>query len=517
MALKPGLYTDGIVKDLRVGVMAWAAPHVLEIDADGTAWLDQYGTVTAANRNSVDWRPDNLSGGRYLHIERTSAGYWITCDPLRREFAQPVQTRPRKWQQKHYIDMTPFGGPMHGVWVSERHIREMDVGESGYTVPWALVISKNLKGELRPDMIVQPSIQGSVSMRVTRLDDCFWLEPPSGGHTWVVPNSIRGPMDVDTSRMPRKATLMACSCNSCEATPAPKPRTVTDAGRILQLRQLADETNIPRLHDEYLTEARRLWRRTKGSTPYPWKDELVLPATDGQVALIEAVNQVAAKIEEAKAEPAPDPILDLRRQLLDAPAEEPASENPLDFLAEEDRTFLKTNHADLSFLKSYELPESPKAPPARPGTRLQELERMAPMLLHQTKHDPDDLVQFKRGVSPMTRARAFKDTYSPASAFDVHGLAQIYERRDKLWTMRRKRRWKVARWVGLAGAAAFFVWTISIIPGPSVHDIQQQQVQTAALCSLYSTELAAPRPAGMTPEQVAAIAEIQSTYEKVCS
>src|SRR6202012_919607 len=97
-------------------------PHVLEIDSEGVAWLDQY--ATAIPRYSTPFSVSN----RYLHIERTTSGFWISSDPLGRTFSQPVQLKPRRWQAVEKYGISGRPGPV-------REIKDMQVGECGYEVP----------------------------------------------------------------------------------------------------------------------------------------------------------------------------------------------------------------------------------------------------------------------------------------------------------------------------------------------------------------------------------------------
>lgn len=224
-------YTDGIVKDIQVGYRAWAAPHLLEIDSDGTAWLEPYGTVISKHPVKDATSPKN----RYLHIERTRAGFWITSDPLEREFEQPVQLRPRPWQRRDEgLDLNH----------PKRFIRDMQVGESGYEVPWALEITPQLRGVLNPHFDISPSVMGTISMKITRTEKGFRLEPPSprgnsSDYKWRVKGSIKGDIEIDASMMPRVATLKPCSCRECNPRRSIRDMDIGEIGWIDPTRSLS--------------------------------------------------------------------------------------------------------------------------------------------------------------------------------------------------------------------------------------------------------------------------------------
>lgn len=61
----------------------------------------------------------------------------------------------------------------------EKTIDSMKVGESGYTTPWAMWVDLDSHMWLHPKYPVEPSIEGTVDMRVERRDDGFHVWPPA--------------------------------------------------------------------------------------------------------------------------------------------------------------------------------------------------------------------------------------------------------------------------------------------------------------------------------------------------
>lgn len=60
----------------------------------------------------------------------------------------------------------------------ETHLRDMQVGDTGFTVPWAMSVDRDRKCWLRASYPIDPQPGGTVQMRVTRTQD--------GYHAWLV-------------------------------------------------------------------------------------------------------------------------------------------------------------------------------------------------------------------------------------------------------------------------------------------------------------------------------------------
>jgi hypothetical protein len=114
----------------------------------------------------------------------------------------------RDWMTRGSYGISGRPGPV-------REIKDMQVGESGYEVPGALVITKELRGELKPHFNISPTVCGAVSMMITRTKTGYKIGPPSFDFEWKVRGSIKGDITVDRSTMPRVATLQACLCSDC--------------------------------------------------------------------------------------------------------------------------------------------------------------------------------------------------------------------------------------------------------------------------------------------------------------
>jgi hypothetical protein len=123
--------------------------------------------------------------------------------------------------------MKPYDVPCMPCWPTDfdlqrrdkRLIRDMKVGDSGYEVPWALEVDKNLRWTLNPHFDIEPSVGGTVSMGIKRTEAGFEITPPRNHmrdvQKWTVRGSIKGDIEIDTSMMPRLVQLKRCNCKEC--------------------------------------------------------------------------------------------------------------------------------------------------------------------------------------------------------------------------------------------------------------------------------------------------------------
>lgn len=161
-----------------------------------------------------------------------------------------------------YVDLDGFRDALHGP---KRLIRDMKVGDSGYEVPWALEVDKNLRWTLNPHFDVGPSICGTVSMGIKRTEAGFEITPPRNRmrdvQKWTVRGSIKGDIEIDTSMMPRLVQLKKCNCKECVL--APEPMTVptgsvnTGDGRAPRVFPTSIDAEIEQLHAEIEIDARK--------------------------------------------------------------------------------------------------------------------------------------------------------------------------------------------------------------------------------------------------------------------
>lgn len=69
--------------------------------------------------------------------------------------------------------------------VKHNHIHEMMVGQSGFTVPWAMSINKQRLCSLRPDYTFYDKPGGTVSLWIQKTPTGYRVFPdPSDHYTW---------------------------------------------------------------------------------------------------------------------------------------------------------------------------------------------------------------------------------------------------------------------------------------------------------------------------------------------
>jgi len=72
--------------------------------------------------------------------------------------------------------------------VPKKLIKDMLIGETGWTVPWAATVDKLGEYWIRPDYDIESELHGTVAMKVTRRNDFFEIEISSDSH-WILPAS----------------------------------------------------------------------------------------------------------------------------------------------------------------------------------------------------------------------------------------------------------------------------------------------------------------------------------------
>ena len=68
------------------------------------------------------------------------------------------------------------------------HLRDMQIGDTGYTVPWAMSVDRDRKCWLRASYTIDTQPGGTVQMRVTRRED--------GYHVWLVDGHAYDPVEL---------------------------------------------------------------------------------------------------------------------------------------------------------------------------------------------------------------------------------------------------------------------------------------------------------------------------------
>jgi hypothetical protein len=158
-----------------------------------------------------------------------------------------------------YADLDRFRDALHGP---KRLIRDMKVGDSGYEVPWALEVDKNLRWTLNPHFDVGPRVSGTVSMGIKRTAAGFEITPPMNHmrdvQKWTVRGSIKGDIEIDTSMMPRLVQLKRCNCKECDMTMVvPAGSVNTGDGRAPWVSPTRIDAEIEQLKAEIQMDARR--------------------------------------------------------------------------------------------------------------------------------------------------------------------------------------------------------------------------------------------------------------------
>ena len=97
---------------------------------------------------------------------------------IRRPRPEPEE---RPALSERHIDGMPLSPapslPMPHV---RRLIKDMAIGESGYTVPWAMQVDTTRRGRLNPDYPVDPHPWGTLQMRIMRKVDGWSVVIPDG-------------------------------------------------------------------------------------------------------------------------------------------------------------------------------------------------------------------------------------------------------------------------------------------------------------------------------------------------
>jgi hypothetical protein len=143
----------------------------------------------------------------------------------------------------------------------------MKVGDSGYEVPWALEVDKNLRWTLNPHFDVgRPRVSGTVSMGIKRTEAGFEITPPRNHmrdvQKWFVRGSIKGDIEIDTSMMPRLVQLKRCNCRECVLASEPMvvptgSANTTGDGRGLWLSPPSIDAEIEQLKAEIAMDAKK--------------------------------------------------------------------------------------------------------------------------------------------------------------------------------------------------------------------------------------------------------------------
>lgn len=158
-----------------------------------------------------------------------------------------------------YADLDRFRDALHGP---KRLIRDMKVGDSGYEVPWALEVDKNLHWTLNPHFDVGPRVSGTVSMGIRRTAAGFEITPPMNHmrdvQKWFVRGSIKGDVEIDTSMMPRLVQLKRCNCKECVLSMVvPTGSVNTGDGRAPRVFPTSIDAEIEQLQAEIEMDAKK--------------------------------------------------------------------------------------------------------------------------------------------------------------------------------------------------------------------------------------------------------------------
>lgn len=145
----------------------------------------------------------------------------------------------------------------------ETPIHAMRVGDSGYSVPWAVDMLDRADGELKPHFTIQPDEGGTVSMRVKRMSETQFLLTPPKNHMIDFEWSVPGGSKIGVGRLPRLVSLGSCRCSEChvvtdeELAQLKAEHAVEKAVRELQAAIAAPAQEQFRDATDYLTDEDR--------------------------------------------------------------------------------------------------------------------------------------------------------------------------------------------------------------------------------------------------------------------